>query len=224
YHQQSGAREVRAFKFSPFLGPEFTDNEIQEALDSFAMDYRRLDEDELLQEVAQRIADNQIVGWFQGRMEVGPRALGARSILANPTNADMKDHINACVKFREEFRPFAPAVLEERADEFFVLDGQPAPYMVLVPDARPGAATRIPAVIHVDNTARVQTVSCDAHPRFHGLLRALDAQIGVPVVLNTSFNVKAEPIVCTPAHALRCFLNTDIDVLAMGNFLVEKAL
>src|SRR5262249_23527730 len=133
YHQQSGAREVRAFKFSPFLGPEFTDNEIQEALDSFAMDYRRLDEDELLQEVAQRIADNQIVGWFQGRMEVGPRALGARSILANPTNADMKDHINACVKFREEFRPFAPAVLEERADEFFVLDGQPAPYMVLVP-------------------------------------------------------------------------------------------
>jgi len=95
---------------------------------------------------------------------------------------------------------------------------------VLVPDARPGAATRIPAVIHVDNTARVQTDSCDAHPRFHGLLRALDAQIGVPVVLNTSFNVKGEPIVCTPAHALRCFLNTDIDVLAMGNFLVEKAL
>jgi carbamoyltransferase len=222
YHQLPGAREVH--EFSPYLGPEFTDVEMQEALDSFALDYRRMKDDDLLQEVARRIGDNQIVGWFQGRMEVGPRALGARSILANPTNADMKDHINACVKFREEFRPFAPAVLEERADEFVVLDGQPAPYMVLVPDARPGAATRVPAVIHVDNTARVQTVSCDAHPRFHGLLRALDAQIGVPVVLNTSFNVKGEPIVCTPAHALRCFLNTDIDVLAMGNFLVEKAL
>jgi carbamoyltransferase len=224
YHQQPGALEARERRFSPYLGPEFGDAEIQQALDGFSLPYRRMDDGGLVYEVAQRIADNQIVGWFQGRMEVGPRALGGRSILGNPANADMKDHINACVKFREEFRPFAPAVLEERADEFFALDGRATPYMVLVPEAQPGAAERLPAVVHVDNTARVQTVSAEESPRFHALLSALDVANGVPVVLNTSFNVKGEPIVCTPTDAVRCFLNTDIDVLAIGNFIVEKML
>jgi carbamoyltransferase len=224
YHQQPGANTVRDGQFSPYLGPEFGDAEIKEALEGFSLPYRSMDETGLLQEVAQRIADNQIVGWFQGRMEIGPRALGSRSILGNPTDPHMKDHINACVKFREEFRPFAPAVLLDRAEEFFATDGRPMPYMVLVPDAKPGAAERLPAVVHVDNTARVQTVSAESNPRFHSLLRALDAANGVPVVLNTSFNVKGEPIVCTPTDAVRCFLNTDIDVLAIGNYLVEKML
>lgn len=222
YHQQPAARDHRGAAFSPYLGPEFDEAELRSALSAFNLSARRLDERGLLREVAERIARDEIIGWFQGRMEVGPRALGARSILGNPANPDMKQHINACVKFREPFRPFAPAVLDERADEFFALDGRKAPYMLLVPEARPGAVARIPAVVHVDNTARVQTVSREANPRLHGLLSELDALTGLPVVLNTSFNVKGEPIVCTPADALRCFLNTDIDALAMGDFLVEK--
>ncbi len=222
YHERRGAEPRQLQSFSPYLGPEFSDSEIETALKAFRVRHRRLDQDELVSEIAGRIAQDHIVGWFQGRMEVGPRALGARSILANPRNPDMKEHINACVKFREEFRPFAPAVTEEQADTFFSLDGRPAPYMLLVPDAQPGAAERIPAVVHVDNTARVQTVSRDANPMFHALLEALDQATGVPVVLNTSFNVKGEPIVCTPTDALRCFMNTDIDTLALGSFLVEK--
>ncbi len=222
YHQQPGAADVRATPFSPYQGPAFADADIERAANAHGLSFRHLDGDSFLREIAGRIADDQIVGWFQGRMEVGPRALGSRSILANPTNAGMKDHINACVKFREEFRPFAPAVVEERADEFFVLDGHSAPYMLLVPDARPGAAERIPAVVHVDNTGRVQTVSPALNPRFHALLDRLAEVNGVPVVLNTSFNVKGEPIVCTPTDAIRCFLNTDIDVLAMNDYIIEK--
>jgi carbamoyltransferase len=223
YHQQPGARLDRDRVFSPYLGPAYSDGDIETALEASGLAFSRLSDDDLVRDVAQRLAGDQIVGWFQGRMEAGPRALGARSILGNPANPDMKDHINACVKFREEFRPFAPAVLEERADEFFVLDGHSTPYMLLVPEARPGAAARIPAVVHVDNTGRVQTVSRDVNPRFHELLSALDAATGIPVVLNTSFNVKGEPIVCSPADAVRCFLNTDIDALAIGNYIVEKA-
>jgi len=223
YHQQVGAGPRHVGAFSPYLGPAYSDGEIEGALTSFGLPYRKLSECELLSDVAERIAGDQIVGWFQGRMEVGPRALGARSILGNPANPDMKGHINACVKFREEFRPFAPAVLEERAEEFFALDGRATPYMLLVPQAQPGAAQRIPAVVHIDNTARVQTVSRDTNPRFHDLLSELDRRTGIPVVLNTSFNVKGEPIVCSPTDAVRCFLNTDIDALAIGNYLVEKA-
>ena len=223
YHQQPGAVLDRAGRFSPYLGPAYSDGDIEGALAAAGLTYQRLSDRDLVGDVARRIASDQIVGWFQGRMETGPRALGARSILGNPANPEMKDHINACVKFREEFRPFAPAVLEERADEFFVLEGRTTPYMLLVPEARPGAAERIPAVVHVDNTGRVQTVSRDTNPRFHELLSALDAETGIPVVLNTSFNVKGEPIVCSPADAVRCFLNTDIDALAIGNYLVEKA-
>jgi carbamoyltransferase len=222
YHRQPGAADVRSAPFSPYQGPSFSDQDVERAVAAHGLRATRLASDALLRDVAGRIADDQIVGWFQGRMEVGPRALGSRSILANPTNPEMKDHINACVKFREEFRPFAPAVVEERADEFFVLDGHHAPYMLLVPDARPGASDRIPAVVHVDRTGRVQTVSKALNPRFHALLTAVEGTIGVPVVLNTSFNVKGEPIVCTPTDAIRCFLNTDIDVLAMNDYLIEK--
>jgi carbamoyltransferase len=222
YHQQPGAQRDRG-PFSPYLGPEYSGAEIEQALKAAGLSFTRLAESELLTTVAQRIASDQIVGWFQGRMEAGPRALGARSILGNPANAGMKDRINACVKFREEFRPFAPAVLRDRADDFFALDGRETPYMLLVPDAQPGAAARIPAVVHVDNTARAQTVTADTNPRFHGLLCALGRETGIPVVLNTSFNVKGEPIVCSPADAVRCFLNTDIDALAIGDYVAEKA-
>jgi len=201
----------------------FGDADVERALQAHGLSYRKLDDATFMTSVADSIASDQIVGWFQGRMELGPRALGCRSILGNPANAAMKDHINACVKFREEFRPFAPAILAERAEEFFELNGCEAPYMVLVPDARPGVAARIPAVVHVDNTGRVQTVSKQLNPRFHALLEALDARTGIPVVLNTSFNVKGEPIVCTPGDAVRCFLNTDIDVLAINNYVVEKS-
>ncbi len=222
YHQQPGALDVRATPFSPYQGPAFDDIDVEAAVRAQHLPFRRLEDDALLHEVAARIAGDQIVGWFQGRMEFGPRALGSRSILANATNAAMKDRINACVKFREPFRPFAPAVLEERADEFFELDGHEAPYMLLVPDAKPGAADRIPAVVHVDNTGRVQTVSRRLNERFHSLLQHVDRACGAPVVLNTSFNVKGEPIVCTPTDAIRCFLGTDIDVLALNNYIVEK--
>jgi carbamoyltransferase len=223
-HERQAARQIRTLPFSPYLGPGFEEEDIVRALKAHGLAYTRMDDDALVEAVAERVAGDQIVGWFQGRMEVGPRALGGRSILANPANASMKDTINACVKFREEFRPFAPAVLEERAEEFFELDGHAAPYMLLVTDAKPGAAERIPAVVHVDNTARVQTVSAANHPRFHALLSALDRATGTPVVLNTSFNVKGEPIVCTPTDAIRCFLNTDLDVLALDNYLVEKGI
>lgn len=223
YHTHTG-RRTPVHRFSPYQGPAFTNAETRMALELAGLTYRALDDASVAREAAAAIADDRIVGWFQGRMEVGPRALGARSILANPRRADMKDTINACVKFREDFRPFAPAVLADRAADYFALDGHEAPYMVLVPDAVEGAAEQIPAVVHVDNTARVQTVTPDLNPGFHSLLKALDEATGVPVVLNTSFNVKGEPIVCTPADAIRCFLNTDIDVLAINNCLVTKEL
>lgn len=223
-HYTTTGQRVTGGRFSPYQGPAYSDGQIRSALGTAGLSYRELGDDELLTEVAGHIKDDRIVGWFQGRMEIGPRALGARSILANPTNGGMKDIINSCVKFREDFRPFAPAVLAGRADEFFEMNGQDSPYMLLVPNARPGAADRIPAVVHVDNTGRVQTVSDDLNPRFHALLTRVDEVVGVPVLLNTSFNVKGEPIVCSPTDAVRCFLNTDIDVLALNNFVVTKEL
>lgn len=221
YHTATGDRVISE-PFSPYLGPSFEDDEVKRAIAAAGLSYREYESDQFFAEVANHIKDDQIVGWFQGRMEIGPRALGSRSILANATNGEMKDIINSCVKFREEFRPFAPAVIRERAEEFFALDGQDSPYMVLVPQAQPGAASRIPAVVHVDNTGRVQTVDAGMNPRFHALLSHVERTVGVPVLLNTSFNVKGEPIVCTPTDAIRCFLNTDIDVLAVNNCIVSK--
>lgn len=221
YYATTGTRTV-GDPFSPYLGPAFDTAAVKSAILTAGLPYRQLPEDELLAEVAAHIKNDQIVGWFQGRMEIGQRALGARSILANATNGEMKDIINSCVKFREEFRPFAPAVAAERAQEFFALDGQESPYMTMVPYAQPGASDQVPAVVHVDNTGRVQTVSADLNPRFHALLTHVEREVGVPVVLNTSFNVKGEPIVCTPTDAIRCFLNTDIDILALDNFIVSK--
>ncbi len=204
------------------LGPAFTEAEILPVLERTGLTFFRLDDAALCTRVAGLLAADMVVGWFQGRMEFGPRALGARSILANPRNPDMKDILNARVKFREEFRPFAPAVTQIAAADYFELDGI-SPFMLLTPQVHPGRATEIPAVTHADGTARVQTVSPVHQPLFHSLIEAFGVLTGTPVLINTSFNIRGEPIVCTPADALRCFMGTDIDFLAIGPFLVSKA-
>jgi carbamoyltransferase len=203
------------------LGPAFDENEILAQLQAFDVRYERFEQDSLCDRVAALINKNLIVGWFQGRMEFGPRALGSRSILANPCSPDMKDILNARVKFREEFRPFAPAVVEEEAATYFEMKGA-SPFMLLAPRVRPERAAQIPSVTHVDGTARVQTVSAAQQPLFHQLIRSFGKLSGIPMLINTSFNIRGEPIVCTPENAIRCFLGTDIDFLAIGPFIVNK--
>jgi carbamoyltransferase len=220
YHTLLGNARMRPME-SALLGPAFSNQEVEATLQEAGATYHRLNEEKLVEETARLIHEGAIIGWFQGRMEYGPRALGCRSILANPCDPAMKDTLNARVKFREEFRPFAPAVLEEKASDYFDID-RPAPFMLLVPQVREGKGHQIPAVTHVDNSARVQTVSASTNPRFHRLISAFEKLSGVPVVINTSFNVRGEPIVCTPEDAYNCFLHTDIDFLVMNDFLVEK--
>ncbi len=206
------------------FGPWFDNRRIAEALASMGAGFEVLaDEDEIVDRAAGLIAAGKVVGWFQGRMEFGPRALGARSLLADPRDPKMKDVINAKVKFRERFRPFAPAVLKERAAEFFDMPPElQAPFMLLVPQVRPEKRDVIPAVTHADGTGRVQTVAEDVHPLFYQLIRRFGELTGVPVVINTSFNVRGEPIVCTPQDAYRTFVHTGIDALVIGNCLVTE--
>jgi carbamoyltransferase len=172
----------------------------------------------LFDQAAGDLAAGKIVGWFQGRAEIGPRALGNRSILADPRSVEMKDHINARVKHREPFRPFAPAVLRERAAEFFDIE-QADPFMTMAPRVRPEKEALIPAGVHVDGTARIQTVDRDTNPRFHRIIETFGGLTGVPVLLNTSFNLQ-EPIVQSPEDAISCYERTQIDALALGNFYV----
>jgi carbamoyltransferase len=179
------------------------------------MNSESLETDELIDRVAHDLADGKIVGWFQGRFEMGPRALGNRSILADPRRAEMKEILNARVKHREAFRPFAPAVLYDRADEFFEI-GQPDPFMTIAPRVRPGKAHLIQAAAHADDTARIQTVERAANSRYYDLIKRFGELTGVPVLLNTSFN-RQEPIVARPEEAISCFLRTDMDVLVLGN-------
>ena len=230
-----------------YLGPAFGRREIELALSFLSADerasftVREPDAEALPDAVAALLTAGKVVGWFQGRMEFGPRALGARSILGDARSPAMQETMNLKIKFRESFRPFAPSVLRERAGEWFELEAE-SPYMLLVApvhprrrrELTPEEAARtgmeklltprsdIPAVTHVDNSARVQTVSADAHPLYHRLLRAFEARTGCPVIINTSFNVRGEPVVCTPADALRCFLRTNMDALAVGPFVLEK--
>jgi carbamoyltransferase len=203
------------------LGPEYTDEEIENLLISRKAIFTKYDEETLFKKTADLIYKNQIVGWFQGRMEFGPRALGNRSILANACNPSMMDILNKRVKFREDFRPFAPAVLIEKAQEYFDIEFE-SPYMLFISQVKNGMEQKIPSVTHVDKTARVQTVSKSQNPRFYKLIDEFNTISGVPVVINTSFNIRGEPIVCTPDEAYNCFLKTDIDFLVMGNFLIEK--
>ncbi len=205
---------------NPYLGEGYSNDAIGRALDAFHLRASR--RDDLVPAVAQRIHDGRIVGWFQGRMEFGPRALGARSILATPVSPQMKATLNARVKHREPFRPFAPSVMAERKSEFFAT-AVDDPFMLKVCQVRPEYRSHLPAITHVDGSARLQTVHRDTHPRYHQLLAELGERSGFPVVLNTSFNVMGEPIVESPRDAVHCFLSTDIDTLAIGDYLVDKA-
>ena len=201
-----------------FLGPGYDDDAIEQLLREARLPYRRVAD--IAQATADLLAQNKVVGWFQGRMEFGPRSLGARSILASPIDPDMQSHLNQ-IKDREDFRPVAPVVLEEEAGGWFV-DGGVSPFMLFIYDVRPDKAERIPAVRHVDGTARVQTINRSQHPLYYELLKAFHARTGVPVLVNTSFNTRGEPIVCTPRDALESFCTTPLDVLAIGSFLLEK--
>ena len=201
-----------------FLGPAFDDAEIEALLQQARLRYRR--PDDIVEAAAGLLAQNKVIGWFQGRMEFGPRALGARSILASPTDAAMQAHLNL-IKDREDFRPVAPVVLEEEVGEWFV-NGGVSPFMVFVYDVLPDKTDAIPAVRHVDGTARVQTINRRQHPLYYDLLRAFAMKTGVPVLINTSFNTRGEPVVCTPRDALESYMTTPLDALAIGSFLLEK--
>ncbi len=224
-----------------YLGPAFSDDQIEECLGSAGAVYQRLARHDLLSRVAAFLSDDKVVGWFNGRMEFGPRALGARSILGDPRSPGMQAQMNLKIKFREGFRPFAPSVLRERVQEYFDLDCD-SPYMLLVAPVKQErrtpsqsqhdglwgidqlnvARSDIPAVTHIDYSARIQTVDRDVSPDYYDLIHEFEGLTGCPVLVNTSFNVRGEPIVCTPADALRCFMRTDMDYLVMGPFLVEK--
>lgn len=215
HHQTLG--QPRNFMLShAFYGIGYSDDEIVSALKAAGLTYQRLSERALFASVSRDLADGKIVGWFQDRFEMGARALGNRSILADPRRAEMKDIINARIKHREPFRPFAPAVLIEHASEYFEID-QPDPYMTIAPRVRPEKAQLIPAAVHVDGTGRFQTVERSANPRYYGVIEAFRERTGIPVILNTSFN-RQEPIVARPEEAISCYLRTDMDGLVLGSY------
>ncbi len=207
-----------------YWGPSFTDEQIQAALSRNNIASQHYDrEEDLLAETAKLIDEGKVVGWFQGRLEFGPRALGSRSLVADARNPRMKDIINAKVKFREAFRPFAPSVLKERAHECFEMpEGMDAPFMLLVPKVRREMHSVLPAITHQDGTGRVQTVTEQDNGRYYRLIKTFADRTGIPMVVNTSFNVRGEPIVCTPQDAINTFVNTGIDVVVMGNHLVRE--
>jgi len=225
-----------------YLGPRFTNDRIETFLNEVNAHYRRLDPNCLVHETARRLADEKVVGWFVGRMEFGPRALGARSILGDPRSARMQSMMNLKIKFRESFRPFAPSVLRERVGDFFDLDCD-SPYMLLVAPVRAElrremsdeerarfgidqlnvVRSTIPAVTHIDYSARIQTVCRADNPAYYDLIAEFDRLTGCPVIVNTSFNVRGEPIVCTPEDAYRCFMRTGIDTLVLEDFILDKA-
>ena len=236
--QSSGAMDRMR---GAYLGPSFSSDEISAALDQLGAEYHVHRDEDLFSLLAELLDQGKVLGWFQGRMEFGPRALGARSIIGDPRKTDMQSVMNLKIKYRESFRPFAPAVLSERVADYFDQTTE-SPYMLLVANVQndrrkivePSDRTlfgieqlkqirsEIPAVTHVDYSARLQTVHRDTNPRFHALLEAFDAKTGCPVVVNTSFNVRGEPIVCSPTDAYRCFMRTEMDCLVVENYLLLK--
>ncbi len=211
----------RAWKLDDaYLGPGYSDEEIQKGLDACGAVYRRFDRQPLLDEVADLIDQAQVVGWYQGRLEWGPRALGHRSILGDARHPEMREIINRKIKMREGFRPFAPTVLEEHCSKYFELD-RPSPYMLLVAQVRP-EHRNLPAITHVDNSARIQTISRAQEPLYYDLIDTFRKKTGCSVIINTSMNVRGEPIVNTPEEAYKCFMRTDMDALACGPFLMRK--
>jgi len=233
--QQDGMR-------GSYLGPAFDDDQIRAFLDKQEAPYEHLDDAGMVQRVARELADGKVAGWFQGRMEFGPRALGGRSIIGDARSTEMQSVMNLKIKFRESFRPFAPSVLRHRVNDYFEMDAD-SPYMLLVAPVQeqrriPLSAEHeglwgieklktersdIPSVTHVDYSARVQTVHADTNPNYYALLQAFEALTGYGVIVNTSFNVRGEPIVCSPEDAYRCFMRTEMDILVLGNYVLEKA-
>ena len=224
-----------------YLGPEFGDDEIESKLNACGAVFKKLSEEELIEEVATALTSEKAIGWFQGRMEFGPRALGARSIIADPRSPNMQKQLNLKVKYRESFRPFAPSVLNEYVNDWFEHDTE-SPYMLLVADVKKDKhytmteaqdklfgidklnvpRSQVPAITHVDYSARIQTVHSDTNSKYHAVISKFKEKTGCPIVVNTSFNVRGEPIICTPEDAFKCFMGTELDILAVGNYLLLK--
>jgi carbamoyltransferase len=245
WHQLEGnprATETRSDRMAgAYLGPAFGDEEIAAWLDRHDRPYERHADGDLEEKVAELIAAQRVVGLFQGRMEFGPRALGNRSIVGDARSPRMQSVLNLKIKYRESFRPFAPSCLEERIGDFFAID-RPSPYMLLVAQVQKdrclspesGEAelpviervnqprSDVPAITHVDYSARIQSVAAQTNPRYHRIIKAFETLTGYGIIINTSFNVRGEPIVCTPEDAYRCFMRTEMDVLVMGNLVLEK--
>jgi carbamoyltransferase len=241
-HDRPATSDGRDRQHGSYLGPEYSDAEIEAFLNEHEVPYRKLAHDEIARSAAELIATEKVVGWFQGRMEFGPRALGGRSILGDARSPAMQSVMNLKIKFRESFRPFAPTVLADRVSEYFEIDRE-SPYMLLtaavLPSRRRGdpaavvaacgldklstERSEVPAITHVDYSARLQTVNRADNPLYYDLICAFADRTGCPVIINTSFNVRGEPIVCTPADAYRCFMRTRIDYLVLGPFLLDKA-
>ena len=225
-----------------YLGPQFSDTEIEVELKSCGAVYKKYSEEDLIEHVATALVSKKAIGWMQGRMEFGPRALGARSIIADPRSSKMQKQLNLKVKYRESFRPFAPSILREEVGNWFEHDTD-SPYMLVVADVQQDkrreistqeealfgidklnvSRSSVPAITHVDYSARIQTVHADTNPRYHAVISKFKDRAGCPLVVNTSFNVRGEPIVCTPTDAFKCFMATGLDVLAVGNYLLVKA-
>jgi carbamoyltransferase len=225
-----------------YLGPEFSDTEIEAELTACGAQFKKLSETEMIEEVASALVHEKAVGWMQGRMEFGPRALGGRSIIADPRSPVMQKQLNLKVKYRESFRPFAPSVLREDVAEWFEHEID-SPYMLLVAKVQNDKRremteeeealfgidklniprSSVPAITHVDYSARIQTVHADTNPKYHAVISRFKDKTGCPLVVNTSFNVRGEPIICTPTDAFKCFMGTEMDVLAVGNYVLHKA-
>jgi len=243
YEYEGAQRKTNGTDFmnGSYLGPRFSHDEIRQQLDEYGAAYTEIPDDDLMPRLAELLEQEHVVGWFQGRMEFGPRALGGRSIVGTPKSTKMQTTMNLKIKYRESFRPFAPSVLEERVSDYF-LHGGASPYMLIVAPVCENLRielteeqkelfgieklklkrSELPAITHVDYSARVQTVSAETNPRYHGLLRAFEERTGCAVLVNTSFNVRGEPIVCSPDDAYRCFMRTDMDYLVVENFFLEK--
>lgn len=221
WHMKHGGERLPKIEHV-YLGTEYSDDDIIRFLQEEHLPFERLETDQLIDCVSDLMQGDNVIGWFQGRMEYGPRALGNRSIIADARNKENWQKVNLKIKFRESFRPFAPTVLEDRVGEWFVLDRE-SPYMLLVADVLPDKREKVPAITHVDGTARIQTVRRDQNERYYDLIKTFGDKTGCPIIINTSFNVRGEPIVESPADALNCFLNTHMDYLVLGNCLLAKA-
>jgi len=225
-----------------YLGPSYNDEQIESKLKNLGGVFKKLDEKSIIKNTAKYLAEGKAIGWMQGKMEFGPRALGARSIIADPRSPKMQKQLNLKVKFRESFRPFAPSILYEEVSKWFELK-EPSPYMLLVSKVNQGKLLNtsasssslfgidklneirsvVPAITHIDNSARVQTVHSDTNPRYHSLIKAFQELTDCPIIVNTSFNVRGEPIVCSPEDAFKCFMGTELDILIIENYLLIKA-